>query len=319
MVGSDETESVLSWLRAERPTLSSLPPPGHGHTAQRWRCFTSIARCDLSRARLAEGHADAVAIMSELDRAELIGEHCWGVWAAEPQRLQANCRGSRWVLTGEKRWCSGSVALDRALVTATAPDGPRLFAVDTAFVEVVDGSWPSIGMAATASDTIRFDLEVPADHVVGAPHDYVRRPGFWFGAMGVAACWYGGTVGVADRLMTSIRAREREEGAMWRSLGRVRVHLDTVADRLRAAADHVDRDRETDLDDLRVRALSLRLAAEGCARAVLDEVGVACGAAALAFDEVHARRVADLSLYIRQLDRHHDELELGRATEHQQW
>jgi hypothetical protein len=27
---------------------------------------------------------------------------------------------------------------------------------------------------------------------VGRPDDYLSRPGFWFGAIGVAACWLGG-------------------------------------------------------------------------------------------------------------------------------
>jgi alkylation response protein AidB-like acyl-CoA dehydrogenase len=314
-----EAVAAVEWLRSARPELSALPLPGRGQTAQRWRCFMATGRRNLAWARLAEGHADAIAILTELGRPDLVGGGCWGVWAAEPHRLRAHCRGAAWTLTGEKRWCSGSSSLDRALVTATAEDGPRLFVVDPAMLEAVAGSWPAIGMAATMSETMSFDVEIPREHAVGEPGDYVSRPGFWHGAMGVAACWSGGTLAVADRLLASVRAGQRDDSAMRRALGRVRARLDTIAERLDVAADTIDRHPFVDPDELRERALSLRLTVEECARAVIDDVTVACGASALAYDDAFARAVTDLTLYIRQLDRHRDELELGAATERRAW
>ena len=44
-----------------------LPLPGSGGTRERWAGFAELAGEDLSVARLAEGHADAVAIPAELD------------------------------------------------------------------------------------------------------------------------------------------------------------------------------------------------------------------------------------------------------------
>ena len=44
-----------------------LPLPGGGRTRQRWAVLAELAEEDLSLARLAEGHADALAILAELD------------------------------------------------------------------------------------------------------------------------------------------------------------------------------------------------------------------------------------------------------------
>jgi hypothetical protein len=47
---------------------------------------------------------------------------------------------------------------------------------------------------------------------------------------------------------------------------------------------------------------------------VLDDVTVACGAGPLAHDRAYAERVADLTLYLRQLHRARDERALGAAA-----
>jgi hypothetical protein len=59
--------------------------------------------------------------------------------------------------------------------------------------------------------------------------------------------------------------------------------------------------------DLRVRAV-----VADAAERTLRQVGHALGPAPLAFDEEHARRVADLELYLRQ---HHAERDLARLGE----
>ncbi|MFC7571895.1 hypothetical protein ACFQX8_05215 [Klenkia terrae] len=63
----------------------SPPLPGAGRTAQRWAALRDLGERDLPLARLAEGHADAVAILAELGcPAPAAGERL-GVWAAEPR------------------------------------------------------------------------------------------------------------------------------------------------------------------------------------------------------------------------------------------
>ena len=44
----------------------NLPLPGGGRTRERWAVLADLAGEDLSLARLAEGHADALAILAEL-------------------------------------------------------------------------------------------------------------------------------------------------------------------------------------------------------------------------------------------------------------
>jgi hypothetical protein len=52
----------------------------------------------------------------------------------------------------------------------------------------------------------------------------------------------------------------------------------------------------------------VRAVVHGAAERILREVGHALGPAPLAFDETHARRVADLEIYLRQ---HHGERDLA--------
>ena len=115
-----------------------------------------------------------------------------GVWAANPPAapLTATRADGGWVLDGTKPWCSGAGTCDHALVTARTDDGYRLFAVDLEGATPVDGSWPSAALAGSDSRSVRFDRH-PAEPV-GGPEEYLDRPGFWHGAVGVAAVWVGG-------------------------------------------------------------------------------------------------------------------------------
>jgi hypothetical protein len=57
-----------------------LPLPGSGYTRQRWAGLADLAEEDLSQARLAEGHTDAVAILAELGRLRAVPRDSrWGV------------------------------------------------------------------------------------------------------------------------------------------------------------------------------------------------------------------------------------------------
>ena len=100
-----------------------LPLPGAGDTAGRHRRLMNVAREDLSLARLAEAHWDAVAILTEAGRVPAPGV-LYAVWAAEKpgSALQLEAQpGGGFTLTGEKAWLSGAGLVDRALVTAGEP------------------------------------------------------------------------------------------------------------------------------------------------------------------------------------------------------
>ncbi|WP_306208861.1 acyl-CoA dehydrogenase [Actinoplanes sp. RD1] len=285
--------------------LPDLPLPGHGETRRRLQTLIDIARVDLVHARLAEGHADAVAIRAELGAPPVAAGQRWGVWAAAPDSVKASRTADGWQLDGDRPWCSGAAWCTHALVTAVADDGPRLFAVRADAGTPRDGTWPAVGMAGSDSRTVRFTA-APAEPV-GGPGDYVGRPGFWHGGVGVAACWYGGALGVADTLYAATRTSPH----VLAHLGAVDVALGAARAVLDAAADEIDADPERDAFAL---ALRVRATVERAATEVLDRVGRALGAGPLCRDERHARRVADLTVYLRQSHAEADLEQLGKLA-----
>src|SRR5690349_13154328 len=246
-----------------------LPLPGSGRTRERWAGFAELAGEDLSVARLAEGHADAVAILAELDGQAPPAGSRWGVWAAHPPgpALEASHDGGRWHLRGTKRYCSGARTCTHALVTAAAPDGMRLFAVEVSALTPVLGSWPATGMAG--SDTLDVDFgEVPAEPV-GAPGAYIERPGFAHGGAGVAACWYGGAREVGRTLLTAAARRDVGPHAL-AHLGAVDIALRTMRSALDSAADEIDADPADLKGAGRLRALRVRALGDAVAAEVMD-------------------------------------------------
>jgi hypothetical protein len=92
-------------------------------------------------------------------------------------------------------------------------------------------------------------------------------------------------------------------------LGAVDVVLTSARAALDRAADEIDTD-PCDLDGTGpARALRVRAQVEAAAAEVMSRAGRALGAGPLAHDEAHGRRVADLTVYLRQ---HHAERDLAQ-------
>lgn len=304
------SESVGALLRtAHAAGALDLPLPGSGRTLDRWHALAELSAADLVLGRLAEAHADAVAILAELEGPA--PEGLWGVWAAEPPtaRVEAKHTDDGWVLSGRKAWCSGALLLDRALVTAHAVDGRRLFSIDVRDVTPVSGSWAAVGMAASGS----LSVDLPGVHAVaiGGPGAYLDRPGFWHGGAGVAACWYGGALGAARALLAAARAAPRDPHAL-AHLGAVDALVAGLAAHLAVAASEVDSDPGNSAAQL--RAVRLRARVEAGATEILDRVGRALGAGALCLDPVQAQRAADLPVYLRQSHAERDLAGLGELA-----
>jgi hypothetical protein len=285
-----------------------LPLPGSGRTRERWARLADLAAEDLSLARLAEGHADAVAILAELGGPMPGPGRRWGVWAAQPpaRGLIATHAAPGWRLTGLKQYCSGARVCTDALVTAAAPNGIRLFAVATRDLTPVPGTWPATGMAG--SDTLNVGFDDIAAEPVGLPGGYTGRPGFTHGGAGVAACWHGGARAVADTLLDAARRRDVGPHAL-AHLGAVDVALTSARAALDRAADEIDADPSDQDGTGPARALRVRAQVEAAAAEVMSRVGRALGAGPLGHDEAHGRRVADLTVYLRQ---HHAERDLAQ-------
>ena len=290
-----------------------LPLPGKGDTRERFRLLAGFARDDIATGRMVEAHCDAVAILHELGAPGVGPGELWGVWAAEPPApvVTAVLESQTWTLRGTKVWCSGAEGCTHALVTARADGYRRLFAVDLRSdgVHPVASDWHNPGMAETVTASVEFD-SVPA-RPVGDPGDYLDRAGFWHGGVGVAACWFGGAMKVAQPLYE--KARSAGDDITLMHLGAVDALLATGCAQLRQAAAEID-DHPDDLAGARRRAFGVRWSIEQIATGVLDRVARALGPGPLVADADHAQAVADLSVYIRQSHADRDLVELGKLA-----
>ena len=288
--------------------FGSLPLPGSGATLQRWQALASVAAHNLSLAKLYEGHTDALAILAELNDLSPPDEtghvQSWGVWAAE-------IPGSRVVITpwnetavqldGLKGWCSGAQSVSHGLLTAWHADGsgPQLVrvAMQQSGIGVSSANWAAVGMADSASIDVVF--KQAKAQLVGSTGAYLSRPGFWQGGAGIAACWYGGAMGLGVALHQALNDVPQAARSPFKmaALGKVDVALLSTAQALRSAAQWID---DNPLGDAGTAALRVRLSAELCAKTVLDEAGRALGAAAFCRNGRFARAAADLPVFIRQ-------------------
>ncbi len=293
---------------------SHLPAPGGGATAERWTVLAQVAAVNLTAARVLEAHSDALAILHEAGDAAQPGGS-WGVFAAEgpESRLVAQGNGpAGTTLSGSKPWCSLGDRLDHALVTAQRGDGRRqLFRVALRRPDVHPAApegWVARGLRSVTSVGIEFDA-TPAV-AVGDAGWYLERPGFAWGGLGVAACWYGGAAGVAAAVRAAATRRPDELSAM--HAGAVDVALHGAGCALADAARRVDSGAAAGPAGA-VLALRVRAVVADAAEAVLRHAAHALGPAPLAFDAAYAARVADLQLYVRQ---HHAERDLAALGRH---
>jgi hypothetical protein len=295
---------------------ADLPLPGSGET---WRRFSSLARWaaeDLSTGRLCEGHADSIAILLEAGLKPRDGA-TYGVWAARSSvgGTFAERVPGGWRLQGSKSFCSGSGIVERALVSADSSEGYLMFdiAVEEHVTAVVPNSWPAVGMADSKSETLEFGGPVISeDFLVGGPEFYTSRPGFWFGAAGVAACWYGGAVGLLNALTDGFGPEPSDH--VMADVGEAVVAVETMRNVLHNVADAIDEDPLDVGRRAHFHALIARQVVHDSAEKVLARVASAGGARPLCLDPDQARRAADLYVYLSQHHGRVDAAELGRIT-----
>lgn len=291
-----------------------LPLPGGGGTRDRWEQLARWGADDLVLARLAEGHVDAVAVLAEAGRDAPAGA-LLGVWASASQGtgLVARPDGAGWVLDGTLRFASGARLLDVALVTADSAAGRLLLLLRCGGEQVcpVPGTWQAVGMDDSDSlDVSVVGVWLGPGAVVGPPGFYVARPGLSVGGIGVAAVWWGGARGVLDAVRSALGSRRANPHQL--------AHLGACASAVRrggtlldAAAVAVERDPR---GDHRVLALHVRHEVEQVVEEVLRRAGRITGATPLCRDAGYARRVADLTVYVRQQHAESDLERLGTLT-----
>jgi hypothetical protein len=265
-----------------------------------------FGREDLSLARLAEAHLDAAAIIEESGHKRLAG--LYGVWAAETRGdgLRLECVDGRATLTGSKMFCTGAGLIDRALITVAG----RLVDVDLraecATLSMDYSAWKTNAFVDTNTAKVTFDRTSVAQ-LIGVDDWYLKRPGFWHGACGPAACWAGGAIGLFDYAVS----QARDEAHALAHLGAMRADVWAVKSYLETAGIEIDND-PGNFDAAMVRALTVRHLIEQACTQILQRLGRAFGPRPLAFDESISRRCQELELYIRQSHAERDLELLGR-------
>ncbi|MCU7250695.1 acyl-CoA dehydrogenase [Pseudomonas koreensis] len=305
-----DTEALGRGLREMvEAGLDQLPLPGSGHTLERFQRLAEVGGHDLGLCKLYEGHTDALAIIQQLGGSPTPGS-TWGMWAAEPPqaRVKVSPSGHMVRLNGRKAWCSGAAVLSHALLTAWDEEGRQQLvavALDQPGVRITDQGWQAVGMVATGSVEVLFDGA--EGQAIGNPGDYLLRPGFWQGAIGIAACWYGAAQQIAERLRR--HGGQREEPHALAHLGAVDSALQAAAAVLRFSALHIDTHPEADAELLARRA---RAVVEYSAEQVMHHVGRALGAGPFCQDRHFARLSADLPVFLRQSHAERDLAVLGQ-------
>lgn len=312
-----DTQALGRCLRAlVEAGLDQLPLPGSGRTLERFQRLADVGGHDLGLCKLYEGHTDALAIIQQLGGSPTPSS-TWGMWAAEPPnaRVQVSAQGQMVALNGRKAWCSGAAVLSHALLTAwDDQDRQQLVAValDQPGVTVTDQGWQAVGMGATGSVEVLF--EGAEAQAIGNPGDYLQRPGFWQGGIGIAACWYGAAQSIGDRLRS--HCAQREEPHALAHLGAVDSALHAAAAVLRISALTID---AAPLDDAERLARRARAVVEHSAEQVIQHVGHALGAGPFCKDRQFARLIADLPVFLRQSHAERDLAALGKQVINGTW
>lgn len=303
--------------RALIDELDGLSDPGAGSTAARWLRLADVGAEDLSVARLVEPHLDAVAILHEANGEPEAG--ClYAVWASRsthPVTVRPLGDGAA-QLVGTQPFGGGASICDRALIDVVAVvDAPFDTASDSTAIGTIlvdvdlrtgrrDGTilidtsrWRSPAFVDTATGEVAFDryrLSVAAQ--IGDAGFYLRRPGFWHGAVGPAAVWCGGVAGLlAEAERAPIRTAHERAG-----LGELRAMVWGMQAQLRVAGDEADA-APNDATAARERAVMIRHLIERQCVLALDVFTRTVGPRLLVHDDAVIRRVQELQLYLRQV------------------
>ncbi|MDM0111024.1 acyl-CoA dehydrogenase [Variovorax sp. J22R133] len=307
--------AALSLAHLVEAGLDKVPTPGAGRTLDRWRVLTDTGAHNLSLAKLFEGHIDALAILAELGGPPSPAGARWGTWCAETPEarvtlVQAPGGDGTAGLSGTKAWCTGAATATHALVSCwNAAGEPCLAAVEInqPGITVTTRGWSAVGMAETGSVDVEFHQAAAVQ--IGKPGDYTRRPGFWHGEAGVAACWYGGALGIAR--MTRALTGTEPDAQRLAHVGAIDVAIGAAASALRECAEWIDAHPTEDAHRV---ALRERLLVEEACNVVMLHAGRALGAGPLCRNPRFARLMADLPVYLRQSHAERDLASLGRKV-----
>ncbi|OCY60317.1 acyl-CoA dehydrogenase, partial [Acinetobacter pittii] len=186
--------------------------------------------------------------------------------------------------------------IEKALISYKDQQGlAQLCIVDLSHPSITTdlSHWHAVGMHATQTAQVTFK-NTPVK-LIGQPNSYLKRPGFWHGAAGVAACWYGAAVRLANFLQESCQANPNPYKKLY--LGEVAQQLEITKQYFQYVAKLIDH-KPTLSHEREIRIL--RAQTEQCCLSVIERVGKALGARPFCEDATFAQLMADLPVFIRQ-------------------
>ncbi len=257
-----------------------------------------FGRSDLSLARLVEAHCDGVFISKEAGLE--IRPGIYGVWASESggEKLQLLDSQKGPVLFGKKRYCSGSEIATNALVTAWY-NGQRVLvslSLDSQWISRNSSPWQSHAFEETGTATVNFDhCPVEKSNIVYEPDWYIRRDGFWLGALAPAACWAGGARKILDYL-SSWKKWDSHNDA---DLGKIDSAV-WLLESLIASVGPIGNESMTSKKFLYHQAIRFRSIVESSCKEILAAFRRIVGPGPFAFDAAISKHCDELQLYIAQ-------------------
>ena len=273
--------------------VPDIPHPGEGETLARWKILAKVGSTNLNLAKWFESHLDALSILNELNYSP-VNTGLWAVWAAEGSTPPIHFKQA--LCSGQKNWCSGAGLVDYGLLTYRDEcNQSQLFIVDMhqPNIQIKHNGWNAVGMQHTRTASLSFD-QVSAK-ALGQSNAYLERPGFWHGAAGVAACWFGAAARLADFLYQACQTKPH--AYRLRYLGEVSTLLFTTKQYFHHVANQIDQYPKQS-HELIIRILRTKV--EQTAQLVLDQVGKALGARPFCENRTFAALAADLPVFLRQ-------------------
>lgn len=303
--------------RVRELTREELPLPGQGQTAQRLQRLFAVGREDLSLAKLAEAHWDAVAVLSEAGRDAEPGV-LYGVWASEipGNALQIVEKNSELTLHGKKMFCSGASIVDRVLMTVrlSESNSNQSILVDLDLrnhppenLQISSEPWCILAFEETKTSTLTFNQVVLSpENVIKEPDWYLSRVGFWQGALNPAACWAGGAAALVDFALKS----KRNDAHTLAHLAAMEASAWAMHALLKTAGQEID-ENSSDREQAQLLALKCRHLIEQLCTDTIRRFARAYGPYPLACDASISRRYQELDLFLRQSHAERDLENLG--------
>jgi hypothetical protein len=300
--------------RSIRRISHPMPMPMTGKTSERLKNIFETGREDLSLAKICEAHWDALGILHESKRT-LSPHHLYGVWASEipGNSLQIVSLDNKLSVNGTKMFATGAGIIDSTIVTAEF-NGENVmielnFKDREQYFKIVNDKWFTKAFSDTNTSTVIFqNFPIKSSAIFGSNNWYVKRKGFWMGALGPAACWGGGAAGLLDYAMTC----KRRDPHTVAHLAAISANIFAIESVLDICGKTIDEGLLSE-NELQILALKTRHIVELNCTDVLRRFARAYGPYPIACIENVCTRYQELDLYLRQNHAERDLESLGKV------